>query len=49
MTGRIAVAKARTALLALKPSGASGGQALEDEEAVRTAVQRWQENRSADN
>jgi uncharacterized protein GlcG (DUF336 family) len=88
MASRIAVAKARTALSALKPSGridlpggivdsiqhlyggdfvpwaggvlvtdgelilgaagASGARALEDEEAVRTAVQRWQENRSAD-
>lgn len=87
MTSRIAVAKARTALFALRPSGqidlpggiidsiqhlysgdfvpwaggvlvtdgevilgaagASGAHALEDEEAVRTAVQRWQENRSA--
>lgn len=86
MTSRIAVAKARTALLALKPSGlvdlpgeivdsiqhlyrgdfvpwaggvlvtdgevilgaagASGARAVEDEEAVRTAVRRWQENRS---
>lgn len=85
MTSRIAVAKARTALLALQPSGqiklpggiidsiqhlysgdfvpwaggvlvtegelilgaagASGAHALEDEEAVQTAVQRWQENR----
>ncbi|GHG58053.1 heme-binding protein [Amycolatopsis acidiphila] len=85
MTSRIAVAKARTALLTLKPSGlidlpggivdsiqhlyggdfvpwaggvlvtdggsilgaagASGAHALEDEEAVRTAVQRWQQNR----
>ncbi|MFJ8022346.1 heme-binding protein [Streptomyces sp. NPDC096311] len=88
MTSRIAVAKARTALIALKPSsqinlpggivdsiqhlyggdfvpwaggvlvtdgelilgaaGASGAHALEDEEAVQTAVQRWQENRSVD-
>ncbi|MFI6347673.1 heme-binding protein [Streptomyces sp. NPDC050560] len=86
MTSRIAVAKARTALLALKPSGqvelpggivdgiqhlyggdfvpwaggvlitegdlilgaagASGGHAREDEEAVRTAVRRWHEDRS---
>ncbi|GAA4621238.1 heme-binding protein [Actinoallomurus vinaceus] len=85
MTSRIAVAKARTALLALKPSGAidlpggivdsiqhlyggdfvpraggvlvtdgelilgaagaSGAHGLEDEEAVQTAVRRWQENR----
>lgn len=83
MTSRIAVAKARTALLALRPSGAidlpggivdgiqhlyggdfipwaggvlvtrdgvilgaagaSGGHAREDDEAVRTAAQRWQE------
>jgi uncharacterized protein GlcG (DUF336 family) len=83
MTSRIAVAKARTALLALKPSGqidlpggivdgiqhlyggdfvpwaggvlitdgevilgaagASGGHARQDEEAVLTAVRRWQE------
>jgi len=82
MTSRIAVAKARTALLTLQPSGrlqlpggivdsiqhlyegdyvafaggvlvtdgdlilgaagASGAHAVEDEEAVRTAVQRWQ-------
>jgi uncharacterized protein GlcG (DUF336 family) len=88
MTSRIAVAKACTALLALKPSGlidlpggivdsiqhlyggdfvpwaggvlvtdggsilgaagASGAHALEDEEAVQTAVQRWQERRSVD-
>lgn len=88
MTSRIAVAKARTALLALKPSGlidlpgeivdsiqhlysgdfipwaggilvtdgelivgaagASGARAVEDEEAVQTALQRWQENRCAD-
>ncbi|WP_202124407.1 GlcG/HbpS family heme-binding protein [Actinomadura physcomitrii] len=87
MTSRIAVAKARTALLALKSSGqidlpggivdgiqhlyggdfvpwaggvlvtdgevilgaagASGGHALEDEAAVQTAVERWQENRSS--
>jgi uncharacterized protein GlcG (DUF336 family) len=87
MTSRIAMAKARTALLTLKPSGlidlpggivdsiqhlyggdfvpwaggvlvtdgelilgaagASGAHAVEDEEAVQTAVQRWQENRSA--
>ena len=86
MTSRIAVAKARTTLLALQPSGridlpggivdsiqhlyggdfvpwaggvlitdgelilgaagASGAHAVEDEEAVQTAVQRWQENRS---
>ena len=86
MTSRIAVAKARTALLALQPSGridlpggivdsiqhlyggdfvpwaggvlitdgelilgatgASGAHAVEDEEAVQTAVQRWGENRS---
>ncbi|MEV4758530.1 heme-binding protein [Micromonospora sp. NPDC049559] len=86
MTSRIAVAKARTALLALKSSGlielpggivdsiqhlyggdfvpwkggilitdgdvilgaagASGGHAVEDEAAVQTAVDRWQENRS---
>ena len=86
MTSRIAVAKARTALLALQSSGqiklpggivdsiqhlyggdfvpwaggvlvtdgelvlgaagASGAHAVEDEEAVHTAVQRWQENRS---
>lgn len=85
MTSRIAVAKARTALLALRPSGeidlpggivdsiqhlyggdfvpwaggvpvtdggpvlgaagASGAHAVEDEEAVRTAVQRWREHR----
>jgi uncharacterized protein GlcG (DUF336 family) len=85
MTSRIAIAKARTALLALKPSGmidlpggivdgiqhlyggdfvpwaggvlvtdgdvilgaagASGARAVEDEEAVRTAVRQWQENR----
>jgi uncharacterized protein GlcG (DUF336 family) len=83
MTSRIAVAKARTALFALKPSGlidlpgeivgsiqhlyggdfvpraggvlvtdgelvlgaagASGALAVEDEEAVQTAVQRWRE------
>ena len=82
MTSRIAVAKARTALLALKPSGenklpgeivdsiqhlfggdfvpwaggvlitdgelilgaagASGAHATEDDEAVRTATERWQ-------
>ncbi|HEY3688249.1 MAG TPA: heme-binding protein [Streptosporangiaceae bacterium] len=88
MTSRIAVAKARTALYALKPSGAvdlpggivdsiqhlyggdfvpwaggvlitdgdvilgaagaSGGHAMEDEEAVRTAVERWQESRAAE-
>jgi uncharacterized protein GlcG (DUF336 family) len=88
MTSRIAVAKARTALLTLKSSGlidlpggivdtiqhlyggdfvpwaggvlvtdgelilgaagASGAHALEDEEAVQTAVQRWQQSRSAD-
>ncbi|MBF6173883.1 GlcG/HbpS family heme-binding protein [Nocardia blacklockiae] len=87
MTSRIAVAKARTALHTLQPSGAlplpgpivdsiqhlyggdyvpyaggvlitdgdlvlgaagaSGAHAVEDEEAVRTAVQRWQEYRSA--
>lgn len=86
MTSRIAVAKARTALLALRPSGqislpggivdsiqhlyggdfvpwaggvlvtdgelvlgaagASGAHAVEDEEAVQTAVRRWQGNRS---
>ena len=86
MTSRIAIAKARTALLTLKPSGlidlpggivdsiqhlyggdfvpwaggvlvtdgelilgaagASGAHAVEDEAAVQTAVQRWQENRS---
>ncbi|WP_062987546.1 GlcG/HbpS family heme-binding protein [Nocardia anaemiae] len=86
MTSRIAVAKARTALLALRPSGqielpggivdsiqhlyggdfvpwaggvlvtegelilgaagASGAHALEDEAAVQTAVQRWQESMS---
>lgn len=86
MTSRIAVAKARTALLALQPSGliklpgaivdsiqhlhdgdfipfaggilvtddgvvlgaagASGAHASEDEEAVRTAVDRWHEYRS---
>lgn len=86
MTSRIAVAKARTALLALRSSGAidlpggiidsiqhlyggdfvpwaggvlvtdgevvlgaagaSGGHALEDEEAVKTAVRRWQEDRA---
>ena len=86
MTSRIAVAKARTALYALKSSGqidlpggivdsiqhlyrgdfvpwaggvlvtdgesilgaagASGAHAVEDEAAVRTAVQRWEENRS---
>ena len=85
MTSRIAVAKARTALLALKPSGqidlpggivdsiqhlyggdfvpwaggilitdgelivgaagASGARAVEDEEVVQTALQRWQKNR----
>ena len=85
MTSRIAVAKARTALYALKPSGlidlpggivdsiqhlfggdfvpwaggilvtdgdlilgaagASGAHAVEDEEAVQTAVERWQESR----
>jgi len=28
-------------------AGASGARALEDEEAVQTAVQRWHENRSA--
>ena len=83
MTSRVAVAKARSALIALKPSGlinlpaeiigsiqhlyggdfvpwaggilvtdgelilgaagASGASAVEDEEAVRTAVERWQE------
>jgi uncharacterized protein GlcG (DUF336 family) len=88
MTSRIAVAKARTALLALKPSGlidlpggivdsiqhlfggdfvpwaggvlitdgevilaaagASGAHALEDEEAVQTAVRRWQDSRRGD-
>jgi uncharacterized protein GlcG (DUF336 family) len=88
MTSRIAVAKARTALLTLKPSGlidlpggivdsiqhlysgdfvpwaggvlvtdgefilgaagASGAHAVEDEEAVQTALQRWQENRFVD-
>lgn len=88
MTSRIAVAKARTALLALQPSGridlpggivdgiqhlyggdfvpwaggvlitdggvilgaagASGAHAVEDEQAVRTAVQRWQEGRSGE-
>jgi uncharacterized protein GlcG (DUF336 family) len=88
MTSRIAIAKARTALLALKPSGAiklpgeivdsiqhlyggdfvpwaggvlvtdgdlilgaaaaSGAHAVEDEEAVRTAVRLWQENRPMD-
>jgi uncharacterized protein GlcG (DUF336 family) len=87
MTSRIAVAKARTALLALQPSGqvdlpggivdtiqhlyggdfvpwaggvlvtdgelilgaagASGAHAVEDDEAVQTAVRQWQENRSA--
>lgn len=87
MTSRIAVAKARTALLALQSSGqiklpggivdsiqhlyggdfvpwaggvlvtdgevilgaagASGAHAVEDEEAVHTAVQQWQENRSS--
>lgn len=87
MTSRIAVAKARTALRALRPSGliklpgeivdsiqhlyggdfvpraggvlitdgelvlgaagASGALAVEDEEAVQTAVRRWQESRSA--
>ncbi|MGW3206049.1 heme-binding protein [Streptomyces sp. NPDC001135] len=87
MTSRIAVAKARTALRALQPSGlinlpggivdtiqhlydgdsvpwaggvlvtdgevilgaagASGAHAVEDEEAVRTAVRRWRENRCA--
>ena len=86
MTSRIAVAKARTALFALKSSGAidlpggivdsiqhlydgdfvpwaggvlvtdgelilgaagaSGAHAREDEEAVQTAVQQWQQNRS---
>ena len=86
MTSRIAVAKARTTLLALQPSGridlpggivdsiqhlyggdfvpwaggvlvtdgelilgaagAPGAHAVEDEEAVQTAVQRWQDNRS---
>lgn len=86
MTSRIAVAKARSALLTLRPSGelqlpgaivdsiqhlydgdfipfaggvlvtengvilgaagASGAHALEDEEAVRTAVDRWRESRS---
>jgi uncharacterized protein GlcG (DUF336 family) len=86
MTSRIAVAKARSALVALKPSGlldklppgiidaaqhlyggnfvpraggvlvtdgdvivgaagASGAQSDEDEEAVRTAVERWQKAR----
>lgn len=86
MTSRIAVAKARSALMALKPSGlldklppgiidtaqhlyggnfvpraggvlvtegdvivgaagASGAQSDEDEEAVRTAVERWQKAR----
>jgi uncharacterized protein GlcG (DUF336 family) len=86
MTSRIAVAKARSALVALKPSGlldkvppgiidttqhlyggdfvpraggvlitegdvimgaagASGAQSDEDEEAVRTAVERWQKTR----
>lgn len=87
MTSRIAVAKARTALLTLKSSGlidlpgeivdsiqhlydgnfvpwaggvlitdgdvilgaagASGARAVEDEEAVQTAVRRWQEHRTA--
>ncbi|MFI1917870.1 heme-binding protein [Nocardia sp. NPDC020380] len=86
MTSRIAVAKARSALLTLRPSGdlklpgpivdsiqhlydgdfipfaggvlvtengvilgaagASGAHALEDEEAVQTAVDRWRESRS---
>ncbi|MGF6887603.1 glc operon protein GlcG [Nocardia sp. GAS34] len=85
MTSRIAVAKARTALLTLRPSGqitlpgpitdsiqhlndgdfipyaggvlvtvdgvilgaagASGAHAIEDEEAVQTAVDRWREER----
>jgi glc operon protein GlcG len=85
MTSRIAVAKARTALLTLRPSGqitlpgpitdsiqhlnngdfipyaggvlvtvdgvilgaagASGALAIEDEEAVQTAVNRWHEDR----
>ena len=86
MTSRIAVAKARSALMSLKPSGlldklppgiidtaqhlyggdfvpraggvlitegdvivgaagASGAQSDEDEEAVRTAVERWQKTR----
>lgn len=88
MTSRIAVAKARTALLALRSSGliklpggivdslqhlyggdfvpwaggvlvtdddvipgaagASGAHAVEDEEAVQTAVRRWQETAPAD-
>ena len=87
MTSRIAVAKARTALLTLKSSGlidlpgeivdsiqhlydgnfvpwaggvlitdgdvilgaagASGARAVEDEDAVQTAVRRWQEHRTA--
>ena len=34
--------------LILGAAGASGAHALEDEEAVQTAVQRWQENRSVD-
>ncbi|MEU0502190.1 heme-binding protein [Nocardia sp. NPDC005998] len=86
MTSRIAVAKARTALLSLQPSGliklpgpivdsiqhlhdgdfipfaggvlitdsgvvlgaagASGAHAIEDEEAVQTATERWHEYRS---
>ena len=86
MSSRVAVAKARSALVALKPSGlldklppgiidalqhlyggdfvpraggvlitdgdlivgaagASGAQSDEDEEAVRTAIERWQEDR----
>lgn len=86
MSSRVAVAKARSALVALKPSanldklppgiidtlqhlyggdfvpraggilvtdgetilgaiGASGAQSYEDEEAVRTAVERWQKGR----
>lgn len=88
MTSRIAVAKARTALFTLNPSGvlklpggivdsiqhlfggdfvafaggvlvtdgnvilgaagASGAHAVEDEEAVQTAVQRWQARHSVD-
>jgi uncharacterized protein GlcG (DUF336 family) len=34
--------------LILGAAGASGARAVEDEEAVQTAVQRWQENRSVD-
>ncbi|MFD1661098.1 heme-binding protein [Streptomyces caeni] len=34
--------------LILGAAGASGAHAVEDEEAVQAALQRWQENRSAE-